>query len=564
MTAVVAPAGGRQLSHRQVMVVFSGLMLGMLLAALDQTIVATALPTIVASLHGEEHLSWVVSAYLLASTVTTPLYGKVSDLVGRKGLFQFAIVVFLVGSALSGLSQNMTELIVFRAVQGLGAGGLIALAMAIVGDVVSPRERGKYQGYFGAVFAFASVMGPLLGGLLTEHLSWRWVFYINLPIGAVALVVTTSVLRLPFQRMQHRIDALGAGLLVAGVSALLLVTVWGGSQYPWGSSVVIGLLAAGLALIGLFVWWERHAREPLLPPRLFRLDIYNVCSGLSFLQAMAMFGAVIYIPFYLQIAHGVSLTVSGLLLTPLMAGMLVMSIVSGRLVTRTGRYRVFPVVGTTVMVAGMVLLTFLGAHTSYVQLSVDLVLLGAGMGLVMQNTVLATQNAVEVRDMGTATSALTFFRSLGGVFGTAFFGAIFVNRLNAWLPRLLPTGLHGGGKVQATAGGFNVPPQVIDTLPAPVRSAITGAMVHAMDTVFLVAVPFAVLTLVLALLLRELPLRDTSGLMASAEELAPPASVPEAAAVASAVDELAPAADGGAPVGVDHAVSVDTGLEPTG
>ena len=554
MTGLAVPAERRPLTHRQVMLVFSGLMLGMLLAALDQTIVATALPTIVASLHGEEHLSWVVSAYLLASTASTPLYGKVSDLFGRKGLFQFAIVVFLVGSALSGLSQNMTELIVFRAVQGLGAGGLIALAMAIVGDVVSPRERGKYQGYFGAVFAFASVMGPLLGGLLTEHLSWRWVFYINLPIGAVALVVTTSVLRLPFRRMPHRIDLLGSGLLVAGVSALLLVTVWGGSQYPWASPVILGLLFGGAALIGLFVWWERRASEPVLPPRLFRLDIYNVSSGLSFLQAMAMFGAVIYIPFYLQIAHGVSLTVSGLLLTPLMAGMLVMSIVSGRLVTRTGRYRVFPIIGTAVMVAGMVLLTFLGAHTSYVQLSVDLVLLGAGMGLVMQNTVLATQNAVEVRDMGTATSALTFFRSLGGVFGTAFFGAIFVNRLNAWLPRLLPPGFHGGS-VQATAGGFNVPPQVIDTLPAPVRNAITGAMVHAMDTVFLVAVPFAVLTFVLALLLREAPLRDTSGLMAGDGE--PPAP-------ATAVDDLALAAEGGAPVGVDYAVSGETGLESTG
>ena len=553
-TLAEAPAPRRPLTHRQVMLVFSGLMLGMLLAALDQTIVATALPTIVASLHGEEHLSWVVSAYLLASTVTTPLYGKVSDLFGRKGLFQFAIVVFLVGSALSGLSQNMTELIVFRAVQGLGAGGLIALAMAIVGDVVSPRERGKYQGYFGAVFAFASVMGPLLGGLLTEHLSWRWVFYINLPIGAVALVVTTSVLRLPFRRMQHRIDVLGSALLVAGVSALLLVTVWGGSQYPWGSPVVLGLLVGGAALIGLFVWWERRASEPLLPPRLFRLDIYNVSSGLSFLQAMAMFGAVIYIPFYLQIAHGVSLTVSGLLLTPLMAGMLVMSIVSGRLVTRTGRYRVFPIIGTAVMVAGMVLLTFLGAHTSYVQLSVDLVLLGAGMGLVMQNTVLATQNAVEVRDMGTATSALTFFRSLGGVFGTAFFGAIFVNRLNAWLPRLLPPGFHGAGNVQATSGGFNVPPQVIDTLPAPVRSAITGAMVHAMDTVFLVAVPFAVLTFVLALLLREVRLRDTAGLMAGGDETPAPAS---------ALDELALAAEGGAPVGIDYPVSAETGLETT-
>jgi EmrB/QacA subfamily drug resistance transporter len=518
MTATLDTAtGAPELSHRQVMIVFSGLMLGMLLAALDQTIVATALPTIVATLHGEEHLSWVVSAYLLTSTATTPLYGKVSDLLGRKGVFQFAIVVFLIGSALSGLAHSMTELILFRAVQGLGAGGLIALAMAIVGDIVSPRQRGRYQGYFGAVFAVASIMGPLAGGLFTEHLSWRWVFYVNLPLGIVALAVTSVVLRLPFQRLPHRIDYLGAALLMAGVTALLLVTVWGGSQYPWGSPLIIGLLLGGLALVGLFVWWERRASEPLLPPRLFRLDIFNVSSGISFLQAMSMFGAVIFLPFYLQIAHGVTPTVSGLLLTPLMGGMLAMSIISGRLITRTGRYRIFPIIGTLVMVAGMALLTFLGAKTSYVQLSVDLALLGAGMGLVMQNTVLATQNAVERRDMGTATSALTFFRSLGGVFGTAFFGAIFVNRINAWLPRLLPSNLRGVPHVQATAGGLNVSPAVVDKLPVAVRGAITGAMVHGMDTVFLVAVPFAVVTFVLAALLREVRLHDSSGLYAGGE-----------------------------------------------
>jgi EmrB/QacA subfamily drug resistance transporter len=502
------------LTHRQVMIVFSGLMLGMLLAALDQTIVATALPTIVASLHGEEHLSWVVSAYLLTSTVTTPLYGKISDLIGRKGVFQFAIVVFLVGSALSGMSHDMTQLIVFRAVQGMGAGGLMGLAMAIVGDVVSPRQRGRYQGYFGAVFAVASIMGPLVGGLFTEHLSWRWVFYVNLPIGLVALVVTSVVLRLPFRRLPHRIDWVGALLLVAGSSTLLLVTVWGGSQYAWGSSVIVGLILASVALVSLFVVWERRASEPLLPPRLFRNDIFNVSSGLSFLLAMAMFGAVIFLPFYLQIAHGVSPTVSGLLLTPLMAGMLIMSIMSGRAISRTGRYRPYPIAGTLVMVLGMGLLTFLHAHTSYVVLSADLVLLGAGMGLVMQNTVLATQNAVDAGDMGTATSALTFFRSLGGAFGTAFFGAIFVNRLNLWLPRLLPARYQV--HLHATAGGFNVSPQVVDHLPPPVRSAITGAMVHAMDTLFLVAVPLAVVTFVLALLLRQVRLRDDSGLFGAA------------------------------------------------
>ena len=528
---------GTPLTHRQIMLVFGGLMMGTLLAALDQTIVATALPTIVASLHGEEHLSWVVSAYLLASTVSTPLYGKVSDLLGRKIVFQFAIVIFLVGSVLSGVSQNMTELIAFRAIQGLGAGGLIALAMAIVGDVISPRERGRYQGYFSVVFMAASVLGPLAGGLFTEHLSWRWVFYINVPIGLAALVVTSSVLRLPFKRLEHRIDYSGAALLVAGTSALLLVTVWGGSQYAWGSSTIISLILVGVALIAGFVWWERRASEPLLPPRLFRIDIFNVCIGLSFLQAMALFGAIIYVPFYLQLSRGVSPTTSGLLLIPMMGGVIATSFTGGRLVARTGRYRIYPIIGTIAMTAGMLLLTSLHADTSYLRLGLDLALLGAGMGLVMQNTVLATQNAVEMRDMGTATSGLTFFRSLGGVFGTAFFGAIFVNRLNLWLPRLLP--VQDRNNLHATSSGFNVSPAQIKHLPLPVQHAITGALVHAMDTLFWVAVPFSVLTFVLALLLRERKLRDSSGMFGSQE--AAEIAVESAEAFVFAADEPEPA-----------------------
>ena len=535
------PTPERQLSHRQVMLVFSGLMLGMLLAALDQTIVAAALPKIVTSLHGLQHTTWVVSAYLLASTVSTPLYGKVSDLIGRKSVFQFAIVVFLVGSALSGLSQNMGELIAFRAVQGLGAGGLIALAMAIVSDVVSPRERGRYQGYFGAVFAFASVMGPLAGGLLTDHVNWRWVFYINLPIGAVALVVTSVVLRLPFRRQPHRIDVLGSSLLVTGVSSLLLLTVWGGSEYPWTSPIILTLGIVGALLVAVFVWWQRRIPEPLLPPRLFRIGIFNVSSGLAFLQAMALFGAVVFMPFYLQLAHGVSVTMSGLLLTPLMGGMLVTSIVSGRLVSKTGRYKIYPVVGTLAMVVGMVMMTSLSARTSYVQLSFQLVLLGAGMGLVMQNSVLATQNAVDIRDMGTATSGLTFFRSLGGAFGTAFFGAIFLNRVNSSLAQLLPSNLRAAAHVTATAGGLNIAPGALGKLPAPVRDAIITSFVHGIDTVFWVAVPFSVVTFVLALLIREVRLRESVGLFADIEGDVAPAP---AAGGLTLVGEAAPALSG--------------------
>ena len=347
------PPGGSgevaALTHRQILVVFSGLMIGMFLAALDQTIVGTALPTIVNSLHGLNHISWVVTAYLLTSTISTPLYGKLSDQFGRKGLFQIAIVVFLIGSALSGLSQNMAQLIAFRGVQGLGAGGLMALAFTIIADVVSPRERGRYQGYFGATFALSSIAGPLLGGVFTDNLSWRWIFYINIPIGIVALVVTSAVLKLPFRRQAHRIDFVGAGLMLVGVTAALLVTVWGGTQYPWGSSVIIALAVVALVLITAFVLWERKAAEPILPPNLYHIGIFRVSTSVSFLLAMIMFGAIIYLPLYLQLVDGVSAMVSGLLMIPMMMGVLGASVLSGQLVSRTGRYKVFPVVGSALV-----------------------------------------------------------------------------------------------------------------------------------------------------------------------------------------------------------------------
>ena len=521
---------GTTLTHRQVLIVFSGLMLGVLLAALDQTIVSTALPSIVAHLHGFAQLSWVVSAYLLASTVTTPLYGKFSDLYGRKGVFQFAIVVFLAGSVLAGLSQNMDQLIVFRAVQGLGAGGLMALAMAIIGDIVSPRERGRYQGLFGAVFAFASVAGPLVGGVIVEHFSWRWVFYINVPIGIVALVVTSSVLRLPFRRHPHRIDYTGTALMIGGVSALLLVTVWGGSQYPWASPTIVGLAAAGVVLLAAFGWWETKAAEPLLPPTLFRNDIFSTSSAMTFVIAMAMFGAIVYLPFYFQLVRGVTPTVSGLMLVPFMGGILTMSILSGRLVSRTGRYRVFPLVGTVLMTAGLFLMTLITATTPYLELALFMVVFGAGIGLIMQNVVLATQNAVEVEVLGTATSGLMFFRSLGAVFGTAMFGAVFVNRINAWLPRLLPAQGRAAFHIHASASGLNLPPGTLKKMPVPVQQAITQAFVHSIHTVFLVAVPFAALSIVFAIRLREIPLRKTTGLAAPGERADAAAEATEAAA----------------------------------
>ncbi len=379
-----AANGAAALSHRQIQIVFIGLMGGMLLASLDQTVVATALPTIVGELGGLQHLSWVITAYLLASTASMPLYGKLSDLYGRKLLFQIAIGIFLVGSILSGFSQNMLQLILSRGMQGLGAGGIMIMAQAVIGDIVAPRERGRYQGYMGTVFGVSAVAGPLLGGFFTDHLTWRWVFYINIPIGAAALIVTSTVLRLPYQRLSHRIDYLGAALMVSGVSALLLLTSWGGVEYAWGSPTIIGLGVAGVILLGVFLLQEGRATEPLLPLRLFREWIFSVGSSISFIVGMAMFGAVAYLPIYFQVVRGTSATVSGLRLFPLMIGVVLMSIASGQIISKIGRYRMFPIIGTAIMVVGTYLLSRLGVGTSPWEAAAYMLLLGVGLGMVMQ------------------------------------------------------------------------------------------------------------------------------------------------------------------------------------
>jgi EmrB/QacA subfamily drug resistance transporter len=504
-TTVATPASGR-LTHRQILIVLSGLMLGMLLAALDQTIVATALPTIVSELGGINHLSWVVTAYLLASTSSTPLYGKISDLYGRKGVFQAAIVIFLVGSALSGLSRNMGELIGFRALQGLGAGGLMALAMAIIGDVVSPRERGKYQAYMGAVFAFASVAGPLLGGFFVDQLTWRWVFYINLPVGAVALVVTSVVLDLPFNSVRHAIDFLGAGLLVGSVTAILLVTVWGGDQYAWLSPEIIGLAAAGVLLLGAFIARERRAPEPILPLKLFQDAVFSVGSALLFIQGVVMFGAIVFLPLYFQVVKGASATRSGLLLLPLMAGVLTSSISSGRLISRNGRYRIYPILGTALCTVGMFLFTRLDTDTSLTESSLYMLVLGSGLGMTMQIPIMAIQNSVERRYLGIATSVANFFRSMGGSFGVAIFGAVLSNRLAHYLPLLLPPEALGRFDVKA----LQASPVQVRALPPAIQNGIVEAIARSLHTVFLTALPAAALAFVVALFLRERPLRKVA------------------------------------------------------
>ncbi|MPY49655.1 MFS transporter [Streptomyces sp. K1PN6] len=495
-------AAGRP--NRGVLVSISALLLGLLLAALDQTIVSTALPTIVSDLGGLEHLSWVVTAYLLASTAATPLWGKLGDQYGRKRLFQMAIVIFLVGSALCGMAQSMPELIAFRALQGLGGGGLIVLSMAIVGDIVPPRERGRYQGLFGAVFGTTSVLGPLLGGLFTEHLSWRWVFYINLPVGIVALIVIATVLRIPVAATRHVIDYLGTFLIASVATCLVLVASLGGTTWAWGSPQIIGLAVLGVVLAVCLVAAERRAAEPVLPLKLFRVRTFTLAAVISFVVGFAMFGALTYLPTYLQVVRGVSPTLSGVHMLPMVLGLLLASTTSGQIVSRTGRWKVFPIAGTGVTTVGLLLLHQLDEHSSDGETSVYLFVFGVGLGLVMQVLVLIVQNAVPYEDLGVATSGATFFRAIGASFGVAIFGTVFASRL--------------GEKLAAALGGARLPPGVtpatlradphgIAELPPALRADALHAFSSSITAVFLYAVPVTLIGFVLAWFLHEDRLR---------------------------------------------------------
>ncbi|MFJ3804127.1 MFS transporter [Streptomyces sp. NPDC090088] len=498
---VPVPATAPELGPRRTWLVFCGLMLALLLAALDQMIVATALPKVVGELHGLDKMSWAITAYLLTATVGLPVYGKLGDLIGRKGVFQFAILVFVVGSGLAGRAGSMDQLIAFRAVQGIGAGGLMIGVQAIIADIVPPRRRGRFMGLIGAAFGLASVAGPLLGGYFTDHLSWRWCFYVNVPFGLVTLAVITAVLKLPKPRARGRFDVLGALLLAAASTCLVLLTSWGGTEYAWGSHVILGLGAGAVVATGLFLVVEHHAVEPIIPLRLFRDSVFNVTGLVGLVVGVALFGAASYLPTFLQMVDGASATESGLLMLPMMGGIVGASIVAGQLISHTGHYRIYPVLGGGLSVVGMWLLSRLEVGTPRWQYSIWMAVLGAGIGLVMPVLVLAVQNSVPPADLGTATSANNYFRQIGGSVGAAVFGTLFAGRLTDALHRHLPA--RAGARLPDPE---SLTPQLVHALPPALRDAYIRAYADAMPRIFLYLVPVLVLGLLVACFLKEKPL----------------------------------------------------------
>jgi len=496
-------------THRETVIIIAGLMLGMFLAALDQTIVATALPRMAADLQGVSHLSWVVSAYLLTSTAVTPIYGKLSDLYGRKLMLQIAISLFVLTSLLCGLADTMVQLIVFRALQGLGGGGLLAMAHATIADVISPRERGRYQGYIASVFAAASVVGPVLGGLFVDHLTWRWVFWINLPIGIGALIASQITLkRLAAKRLRHKIDYLGAILIVSAVCCVLLVTTMGGEEVPW-DSLVIKALAAGAAVLFIgCIFQERKASEPILPPRLFHNPVFVVANAANLLTSICMLGGIVFMPLFLQLAYSMQADASGLMLIPLTGGTVAGAISAGQLVARTGRYKIFPLVGLATSCIGLFMLVTVTPQTPLPLVCAYLAINGLGIGLIMPALLVAVQNSVDVRDLGTGTASITFFRSMGGSFGVALFGAVLIGRLNGLIARM------PGGEALGSSPGTNLlhaGPDAIASVPPALRAAVAGAIAEAFHDIFLMAAALSFVAFIILLFLKELPLRTSTG-----------------------------------------------------
>jgi EmrB/QacA subfamily drug resistance transporter len=502
-SAGAAGAAAASGPKREILVVLPGLMLALILAMLDQTVVSTALPRIVGDLGGVTHLSWVVTSYILASTITTPLYGKLGDQYGRKRLLIAAIVIFLIGSALSGLSHSMDQLIAFRALQGIGAGGLTVGVFATIGDLVSPRERGQYTGYMMAAMMLAMVGGPLIGGYITDSLSWRWIFYINMPVGGAALLYLTAVLRLPYKKIPHKIDYLGAGVLAVAVTAIVLLTTWGGTQYAWGSAPIIVLGTLAVVSVAAFLIVQTRAAEPVLPLHVFRNSNFSLASGMSFLAGVAMLGALTFLPLYQQTVQHLSAIGSGLMLIPMMLGATVTSLVGGQIMTRTGRYKALPIFGGAVMTTALFLLTGLGVNTSRVHSGLLYALLGIGMGCLMQTTTVIVQNSVQPRDMGVASSSRMFFQQIGGSMGVALFGAVFARRLTEAISARLP-GVH------LTTSGGSFDPVTVNRLPAPIRHDVFYAIAHAIQGVFLWAAPAGIVLFVLAWLIKEVPLRGSA------------------------------------------------------
>jgi len=503
-------------THRQIQIILIGLLAGMLLSALDQSIVGTALPRIVSDLGGLDHITWVVTAYLLTATASTPLWGKISDLYGRRIIFQITIVIFLVGSALCGLAQSMPQLILFRAIQGIGGGGLMAIAFAIIGDVIPARERGRYTGYFGAVFGVSSLAGPLLGGWITQNISWRWIFYINLPIGIAALVVTSIVLKMPVIKRDAKIDYLGATAIVAGVSSLLLYLNWAGEKYGWTSPTALAFVAVSVAMTVAFVFIELRATEPIIPMQLFKNPIFSVANAFGFLIGFALFGGAIYLPLYLQTVKGMTPTESGLGMLPMVVGTFSMSIISGQLITRTGKYKIYPIIGAGILLVALYLLSTLHVTTPYWQIAIYAFLFGVGLGLAMMTIMTPVQNAVSPRDIGTATSATTFGRSLGGAIGAAFFGAVMTSRLVHYI-----AGIPEVAAGSLPAGEINTNDMTaIHQLPEPLRTEVLTAFTSAVTDVFLYVIPVIVVALVIVLFLKEIPLRTTAPILEQQREAA--------------------------------------------